>query len=102
MIFKGRSEEARDEIINEIIFPAKKILKIIRKYVAGDREEVELLNNIRGNDSIVNVFLKVAALMCKLAITEKGYTKLKDDSKINEIDINIMRDFLKKYDETSH
>ncbi|MDZ5762134.1 hypothetical protein Cyrtocomes_00504 [Candidatus Cyrtobacter comes] len=101
MIFKKCSKKVQAEIINQILVPSKKMLNIISAYIDDKGQEDEFLKKIRGRDSIIGVFLKVAALMFKIVEMEEENTQVDTISKISNSDINIIRNFLKKYDETN-
>ncbi len=99
MIFKKCSKKVQAEIVKQILIPSKKMLNIISAYIDDKGQEDEFLKKIRGRDSVVSVFLKVAALMCKMVAMEEE--DVQTVSKISNTDINIMRNFLKKYDEAN-
>lgn len=77
-----------------------KIQNSITKFKSLDKA----LLAIKGDDSIINVFLKISSLLCKLIamedkIKEKNPPTKTDDEnyKLSEGEIQLMKDFLSNY-----
>ena len=94
-------------VLEKIKLVSWNIMHKIQGHIFGFKDHEETIKEIKGSDSIINVFLKTSALLFKLITIEskidhKTNSTNNEDvgESINNDDIKIIENFLSNYNKT--